>query len=128
SDETFQTNFSGDKNIWPLNITIGNILSKFRNRPTHSAWRLLALLPIRPKKNASGKVDADEEMRSSLETIQEVMTLILQECIPLWQKGIEVLCPDGKVRIGHPVVAGWLGDYPEYIKLFTAAYMSCPIC
>lgn len=43
-------------------------------------------------------------------------------------EGIELTCPDGKVRRGYPVLAAWLGDYPEYIKLFTASYMSCPTC
>ncbi|RPA70825.1 hypothetical protein BJ508DRAFT_195509, partial [Ascobolus immersus RN42] len=98
SDETFQTNFSGDKNIWPLNITVGNIPSARRNKTTSSAWRLLALLPIRPKRADNTK------------------------------KGMEILFPDGEMRIGHPAIAGWLGDYPEYIKLFTASYMSCPVC
>lgn len=46
----------------------------------------------------------------------------------MWEKGLEILCPDGEVRIGHPAIAGWLGDYPEYIKLFTASYGSCPVC
>jgi hypothetical protein len=41
---------------------------------------------------------------------------------------MEITCPDRKKRIGHPIITGWLADYPEYIKLFTASYMSCPIC
>ena len=73
-------------------------------------------------------MDTDEEMRSSLENIQQVLATVLAELKTLWKTGIEVVCPDGKVRTGHPAVAGWFGDYPEYIKLFTAAYMSCPIC
>src|SRR5690606_19304107 len=37
-------------------------------------------------------------------------------------------CPDGRVRVCHPMLTGWLGDYPEYMKLFTTSYMSCPVC
>jgi hypothetical protein len=57
-----------------------------------------------------------------------VLDLVLKELEDLWKNGMEITCPDGKVRIGHPVIAGWLGDYPEYMKLFTTSYMSCPIC
>ena len=65
---------------------------------------------------------------SAAESVQSVIELVLRELPTLWEKGIEILCPDGKVRVGHPVIAAWLADYPEYIKLFTATYMSCPIC
>ncbi|RPA72164.1 hypothetical protein BJ508DRAFT_194722, partial [Ascobolus immersus RN42] len=128
SDETFQTNFSGDKNIWPLNITVGNIPSAHRNKPTSSAWRLLALLPIRPKRADNTKANSDEEKQSALEAVQSVLELVLAQLKPLWVNGMEILCPDGEVRVGHLAIAGWLGDYPEYIKLFTASYMSCPVC
>ncbi|RPA70786.1 hypothetical protein BJ508DRAFT_198946, partial [Ascobolus immersus RN42] len=126
SDETFQTNFSGDKNIWPWTVSVGNIPFKFRNKLTTATWRLLALLPIRPKK--ASKQNAEDEKISALETVQMVIDLVLQDIDKMWKEGIELTCPDGKIRIGHPVIGGWLGDYPEYIKLFTAAYMSCPVC
>ena len=126
SDETFQTNFSGDKNIWPLSMSVGNIPSKYRNKPLTAAWRLLALLPIRPKR--ASKQTVDNEKTSALETVQMVLNKVLKELQPMWESGMRITCPDGKVRIGHPVIAGWLGDYPEYIKLFTSSYMSCPTC
>ncbi|RPA86037.1 hypothetical protein BJ508DRAFT_204629, partial [Ascobolus immersus RN42] len=101
SDETFQTNFSGDKNIWPPNITIGNILSVHRNKPTSSVWRLLALLPIRPKRADNTKANSDEEKQSAL-----VLELVLAQLKPLCKNGMEILCPDGEVRVGHPAIAG----------------------
>src|SRR5690606_22605085 len=83
-------------------------------------------LPIRPKR--ASKQNVDDEKVSALETVQMVLDLVLKELGTLWTSGMEVTCPDGKVRIGHPVLAAWLGDYPEYMKLFTTSYMSCPIC
>ena len=65
---------------------------------------------------------------SALETIQGVLRLILKDLERLGREGMRITCPDGVVRFGHPVLAGWLADYPEYIKLFAASYKSCPIC
>lgn len=105
---------------------MGNIPFKFRNKITTATWRLLALLPVRPKK--ASKQNQEDEKISALETVQMVIDLVLEDVDRMWKEGIELTCPDGKIRIGHPVIGGWLGDYPEYIKLFTAAYMSCPVC
>ncbi|KAF8425423.1 hypothetical protein BGX38DRAFT_1081430, partial [Terfezia claveryi] len=37
SDQTHLTNFSGDKKLWPLYMSIGNIKSTIRNKPTMNA-------------------------------------------------------------------------------------------
>ncbi|KAF8432912.1 hypothetical protein BGX38DRAFT_1224166 [Terfezia claveryi] len=50
SDQTHLTNFSGDKKLWPLYMSIGNIKSTIRNKPTMNAWIPIALLPIPPKR------------------------------------------------------------------------------
>ncbi|RPA70642.1 hypothetical protein BJ508DRAFT_219118, partial [Ascobolus immersus RN42] len=126
SDETFQTNFSGDKNIWPMTTSVMNIPTPYRNKIVTAAWRLLALLPIRPKR--ASKKSVDDEKTSALQTVQAVLDLVLRDLRKLWITGMEVLCPDGKIRIGHPVLFSWLGDYPEFTKLFTTSYMSCPVC
>src|SRR5690606_21449171 len=70
----------------------------------------------------------DDEKVSALEMVQMVLDLVLKELGTLWTSGMEITCPDGKVRIRHPALAAWLGDYPEYMKLFTTSYISYPIC
>jgi len=107
-------------------MSVGNIPSNYRNKPLTAAWRLLALLPIRPKR--ASKQNIEEEKTSALKTVQTVVNHILKELHSLWANGMELTCADGKVRVGHPVLVGWLADYPEYMKLFTTSYMSCPIC
>ncbi|KAF8436407.1 hypothetical protein BGX38DRAFT_94477 [Terfezia claveryi] len=39
----------GSRNCGPLYMSIGNIKSTVRNKPTMNAWILIALLPIPPK-------------------------------------------------------------------------------
>ena len=50
SDETHLTNFSADKGLWPVYMSIGNIGSSMRNTHAMHARRLIALLPIAPKR------------------------------------------------------------------------------
>ncbi|KAF8415512.1 hypothetical protein BGX38DRAFT_1071693, partial [Terfezia claveryi] len=45
-DQTHLTNFSEDKKLWLMYISIGNIKSIIRNKPTMNAWISIALLPI----------------------------------------------------------------------------------
>jgi len=46
SDGTYLSNFAGDKNQWPVYMTIGNQSSKIRQMPsTHSVVRV-TLMPI----------------------------------------------------------------------------------
>ena len=87
---------------------------------------MLALLPVRPKRASKNAVE--EEKQSALETIQAVLRMILKDLERLGKEGMKITCPDGVIRYGHPVLAGWLADYPEYIKLFAAKYNSCPVC
>lgn len=108
SDETFQTNFSGDKNIWPLHVSVANIPARYRNTIKHAAWRLVALLPIRPKRAAKVKSQVDNEKTSALETVQMVLNRVLSDLHHL-EGGIKIVCPDGKIRIGHPVLQTWIG-------------------
>ncbi|KAF8427093.1 hypothetical protein BGX38DRAFT_1106329 [Terfezia claveryi] len=51
SDQTCLTNFSGDKKLWPLFMSIGNILSEICNKPSSQAWILIGLFPVSPKRN-----------------------------------------------------------------------------
>jgi len=75
SDTTHLTNFSGDKKAWPIYITIGNIKSAVRNKPSAMALILLALLPVPPKlKETSQKENPSAENNAMIyQVLQEVM-------------------------------------------------------
>ncbi|RPA70641.1 hypothetical protein BJ508DRAFT_219119, partial [Ascobolus immersus RN42] len=110
SDATFLTNFCGDKDIDPINFTVANIHPKIRNCPNRQAWRCLGIFP------------------EPGEIMQQVLQDMLFELPDLWNDGIKLTCPDGKIRFGHLILAAWIADYVEYNKLFTQVYGSCTIC
>jgi hypothetical protein len=52
SDGTHLSNFAGDKQEWPVYMTIGNLSSKIHETPTTHSVVMVALLPI-PIKNCN---------------------------------------------------------------------------
>ena len=124
SDETFLTKYSGDKNMWPMYMSVLNIPATIRNKPTTESWRLLATLPIRSKNTKN----SESERVVAAEVFQTVLSQVLGDVGRLYKEGMKIDCPDGIVRIGHPVVGEWLADYPEYTKLFGVLNKYCPAC
>jgi len=49
SDKAHLTNFSGDKALWPVYISISNISTDFGRQGSKHAWVRVALLPIAQK-------------------------------------------------------------------------------
>jgi len=50
SDTTHLTNFSSDGKVWSLYMSIGNIRSSIRNKPTSHTWVPVAILLNSPKR------------------------------------------------------------------------------
>ncbi|RPB06970.1 hypothetical protein P167DRAFT_496468, partial [Morchella conica CCBAS932] len=74
SGGTYLTNFSGDKKAWPVYLTIGNITSEIRNKPSNFAFILMALLPV-PRKLG---VRANEQRRENQMALHKVLGEILE--------------------------------------------------
>ena len=128
SDETHLTNFSGDKKMWPIYMTIGNIPARVRGVPSRHALVLLALLPIPPK---MGTVSAavDEERRQQKAIVHhEALHTILKPLVQAGTEGIRSRCPDMRTRKCFPVVLAWIADHREYLKIFLLSIRSCPVC
>ncbi|KAF8427073.1 hypothetical protein EV426DRAFT_506455, partial [Tirmania nivea] len=130
SDQMHLTNFSGDKKLWPLYMSIGNIKSTVRNKPTMNAWIPIALLPIPPKrldKIPNHPTEAQE--LDALQVTHEILSSILS---PLpderSQQGIYMVCCDEKVRKCVPKLSAWLADYMENVMIHGIMSNQCPIC
>ncbi|RPB06639.1 hypothetical protein P167DRAFT_478190, partial [Morchella conica CCBAS932] len=94
------TNFSGDKEAWPIYFTIGNIKSLVWSEPTGHWLILLWLLtrciaPLWRSFRAFGGALRKESIR---ECSQEGELIV-------FTNGYECLC--------FPVLSGWVADQPE---------------
>ena len=127
SDQTHLSHFSGDKNSWPLYITLGNLQSTQRNSPGSMAVLLLALLPVPPKLSQSTSADKHQR-RINAETLQLVFQLLFEPLQAVARKGVNIDCTDGKVRRCFPFLSVWIADDIENLALYWVKSNSCPKC
>lgn len=97
SDQTHLTNFSGDKKAWPVYLTIGNIVSTVRNKPSAMAMILVALLPVPPKLKGQKAAQVDAQRDVNRRILHSVLEQVFQPMRSPGQHGIELACADGKV-------------------------------
>jgi len=130
SDETHLTNFSGDKKLWPVYMSIGNILSSIRNTHTMHAWIPIALLPIGPKRvNKIPGYSVDTQETQALQTIHDVLTALLKPLSDTaCQEGYEMVCANGNVRLCFPKLFCWMADHMENATIHAIATNRCPAC
>lgn len=95
SDQTCLTNFSGDKKLWPLFMSIGNIRSHIRNKPTAQAWILIALLPIGPKRTNGIKGFPIQQQEYDALTVQhKILERILEPLCRIYEV-LYAICREG---------------------------------
>jgi hypothetical protein len=120
SDQTHHTNCSGDKKKWPVYLSLGNIDSTIRSKPSNLASILAALLPIPPKYyfKGHGKTTALKEQQiHNREVIRKVYELIFCPLNALFNTGKLMLCAHGRMRQCYPVICAWPADYFENMHL-----------
>jgi hypothetical protein len=119
SDKTHLTNFSGDQHGWPLYFTIGNIQKDIRWTPKKRAWILVGLIPCPPK---SAK-NTDEAWHSAVGTVPSPL-----RNLDITGPGLKWNCADGFQRQCYPLLAAWVGNYPEQVLIAHVSYGLCPMC
>jgi hypothetical protein len=119
SDKTHLTNFSGDKSAWPLYMSIGNIQKDVRRAASKRAWILVGFIPVPPK----GATDIDSSWHHAIHTILKP----LRE-VDISGTGYEWDCADGFKRTCYPLLAAWIGDYPEIAMITKIVGGACPVC
>ena len=133
SDATHLSNYSGDKKEWPIYMTIGNLSSELRQKPTAHSVVMVALLPIPPKHRHESKSRRDEQNATNRSVLQEVLYRVLEPLTFPDQVSDDhgyynVLCADRHYRRCKPVLAAWLADCPEYNDLHGLERGVCMFC
>jgi hypothetical protein len=128
SDSTHLTNFAGDKKAWPVYMTIGNIHSTVRMKPTMHSVVLVALLP-QPLKARDVPLSHKNKQKKHNRLIQQtVLDYLLQPLSNAQDWQFDAFCSDENWRRCHAVLSGWIGDYPEHVFLQGCGYGNCPHC
>jgi len=104
SDQTNLTNFSCDKRVWPVYITIGNLLSARHNISGSMAVLLFVLLPIPPKFSKSFKA-YQPQRKIKADILQMVFELFFGPPQDMAHTGIAIDCGDSKVLQCFPILS-----------------------
>ena len=83
------------------------------------AWILVGLIPCPPK----GVKNIDEAWHSAVGTV-----LSQPRHLDITGPGLKWQCADGFQPQCYPLLAAWVGDYPEQVMVAQVSYGSCPMC
>ncbi|KAJ7574249.1 hypothetical protein C8J56DRAFT_1126202 [Mycena floridula] len=124
TDKTHLTNFSGDKQAWPVYMTLGNIHKKIRQCPSACATILIGYLPVT-------KLECFEKKDQAIvgyQLFHDSMTSILEPLIAAGKEGVEMTCADGWICKVFPILAAYIADYPEQCLIACCEDVSlCPV-
>ncbi|KAI0729649.1 hypothetical protein C8Q72DRAFT_912150 [Fomitopsis betulina] len=109
SDKTQLTMF-GNKAAYPVYLTIGNLPKEIRRKP------------LQHIKNKSAR------RRALANLFHACMKRILVPIKKAGVDGIPLMSGDGKVRRCHPILAVYVGDYPEQLLVTCRKTGDCPKC
>ncbi|KAF8511547.1 hypothetical protein JB92DRAFT_2813160 [Gautieria morchelliformis] len=124
SDKTQLSRFSGDKEAWPVYISVGNIAKSVRRQTSKRAMILLGYIPVTKLECLSEATCKD---RLPLQ-FHYCMSYILKPLIEAGKEGVLMACADNLVQRVFPILAAYLADYPEQCLVACHQENSCPIC
>ena len=132
SDQTHLTNFSGNKKLWPVYLTLANIHLSICNKPQSQAWILVAFLPIPPKRVPNLREFSEaQQSRLALQVIHGAISYILSPLsnTETADKGLPILYVDETLR--HCFLrlsTRWLADHMENCNIYGINTDRCITC
>ncbi|KAJ6550698.1 hypothetical protein B0H10DRAFT_2169918 [Mycena sp. CBHHK59/15] len=114
-----------NRTAYPVYLTIGNIPKDIRRKPSRQAQILLAYLPTSKLEHITNK---SSRRRVLANLFHACMSKIMEPLKTAGVDGMTVVSGDGAARRGHPILAAYVGDYPEQVLVTCVKNMDCPEC
>ncbi|KAF8327524.1 hypothetical protein F5887DRAFT_898668 [Amanita rubescens] len=124
SDRTQVTLF-GNKTVYPVYLTIGNLPKDIRRKPSRHGQILVAYLPTTKLKLITNQA-ARRRMISNL--FHSCLHHLMEPLIEVGLNGTKMADGMGVVRRVHPLLAVYVGDYPEQVLVANIKSGECPKC
>jgi hypothetical protein len=124
SDQTQLTQF-GNKKAYPFYVTIGNLPKEIRRKPSRCGWILLSYLPTTKLKLVSNK---EARRRMIINIFHSCLQHILHPLVDAGVHGIAMSDGMGTICRVHPLLAVYIGDYPEQVLVTGIKTGECPKC
>ncbi|KAG8690081.1 hypothetical protein FRC08_010677 [Ceratobasidium sp. 394] len=125
SDKTTLSTMSGGQQVYPVYLTLGNISKGIRRKASKCATVVIGYLPVDSFKNVASKT-----LRSQLqgELLHRSMEAILEPLKTASCKGVLMWCADSYLRRVYPILAAFVGDWPEQNDVSCTIQSGCPVC
>ena len=124
SDKTHLSNFSGDKSVWPVYLTIGNIDKSTRRSPTAQATVLIGYIPV-TKLECFSK---GKRQYQGYQVFHDCMRSLLKPSQTTGKEGIEMVCADGFTHPVSPILGAYVTDHPKQCLVTCNHKNRCPHC
>lgn len=125
SDKTVLSTIGGDQQAYPVYLTLGNISKKIRRKPTERATILLGYLPVT---SFDEERNSNKQERMKGELLHRAMEGLLEPLKVASRDGVEMCCADGRQRRVFPILAAYIGDWPEQSDMACTMRSRCPVC
>ncbi|KAG8712846.1 hypothetical protein FRC09_019402 [Ceratobasidium sp. 395] len=125
SDKTSMTKLSGNQSAYPVYLSIGNISKSYRRQASKHATVIIGYLPIDEFSDVPGKV---LRTRLKSELVHRAMKIIFEPLEEAGRTGVEMWCADGYLRRVYPMLAAFVGDWPEQCDMACVVRSGCPKC
>jgi hypothetical protein len=103
---------------YPIYLTIGNIPKNVRRKPSQMAQMLIGYIPTSKLLGITNKA---ARRRAVANLFHACMRLVLHPIKVPGETGVKMMCGNGVWRRCHPILASFIGDYPEQ-ALVTCTY------
>ncbi|KAF8509179.1 hypothetical protein JB92DRAFT_3089306 [Gautieria morchelliformis] len=124
SDKTHLSQFSGDKQAWPVYISIGNICKAVRRQTLKRGMILLGYLPVTKLECLHEHARKGARFR----LFHYVMSILLEPLIEAGKKGGQMTCADWHIRMVYPILSAYIADFPEQCLIVGVQPTDFPIC
>ena len=129
SDKTKLTNLGGNKTAWPVYMSLGNLPMNLRLSPSTGSWVPIAYLPHCEWETELDSTQKDDTFHGIC-TSRLFHQALKHTLLPLEEAGragVQMVDGHGDVRHCFPILAAYLGDYPEQILVNIAPYDASPV-
>ncbi|KAF8596468.1 hypothetical protein BDV93DRAFT_548345 [Ceratobasidium sp. AG-I] len=124
-DKTTLSTMAGGQQAYPVYLTIGNISKNIRRKASKHATVILGYLPVDSFKDVTEK-SLRTELRGEL--LHHSMQAIVEPLKAASRDGVLMWCADGRLRRVYPILAAFVGDWPEQNDVSCMVRSGCPIC
>ncbi|KAG9094267.1 hypothetical protein FRC06_010996, partial [Ceratobasidium sp. 370] len=125
TDQTTLSVMCGGQTAYPVYVSLANISKQARHKPSKRAMVLLGYLPVEPFEDIAND---DERRRMKADLVHRAMEKMLEPLKKASEDGVEMWCPDGRLRRIYLRIAAHLADWPEQNLHSCTTEGSCPVC